>query len=278
MTLVNARRKTIDRFRSVCGQSSGLMLWLSVVLHGMITLVPLKAVPERPEEPVLESFAPITVTRLPQRSRLGLDDNADSQPVTPQFVPPLPVPQLVAPQPVEPIEPSSVPEPVITEFPIDVGTENTLIVSGDIVTEDTFENGGQNQSSSSSDEIKAAEMVAIWEGFLDSVPSETQESSLEQILDIYNQPGVKALFFDDDGEHKTSVVNHYLLADKTPEQVFEEVVYPKFHDQQGFDVQEYGEFAGGPVYQIMQGEIVHYLNIVPLARDSVLIVGDRAPE
>ncbi|MEL7067498.1 MAG: hypothetical protein AAGN15_02460 [Cyanobacteria bacterium J06581_3] len=250
------------------------MLWLSVVLHGAITLVPLKAVPERPEEPVLESFAPITITSLPQRSQPGPDDNADSQPVTPQFVPPLPVPQPVEPT-AEPIEPGSVPEPVITEFPVDA---NTLIASGDIVTEDTFENGGQNQSSSSSDEIKAAEMAAIWEGFLDSVPSETQKLSLEHILDIYNQPGVKALFFDDDGEHRTSVVNHYWLADKTPEQVFEEVVYPKFYDQQGFDVQEYGEFAGGPVYQIMQGEIVHYLNIVPLARDSVLIVGDRAPE
>ncbi|PZO15515.1 MAG: hypothetical protein DCF25_13490 [Leptolyngbya foveolarum] len=65
----------------------------------------------------------------------------------------------------------------------------------------------------------------------------------------------------------------------SPEQVFEAVVNPELNDQKGFEVRDYGEFAGGPVYQVVQGEIVHYLNIVPLNErsGSVLIVSDRPP-
>ncbi len=302
---MNARGKTIDRFRrvrgQVKGQSNGLMLWLSVVLHSALILLPLKAIPEPPEEIVLELSPPITVTRLPERSRLKPDnlqpDNRDSDnrsenstdslPATLQPVAPLPqvIPQPITPPPVEPVVPSSIPEPSpIPEPPRDENAADTLIATENITTENTTVESeeidqGAPRSNEPANEADVAEMAAIWDGFLSSLPSGLAQSSLQQILSLFGQPGQEELFFADNQQPKTSVVSHYLLEDKRPDQVFEEVVHPQLNDQQGFEIQAYGEFAGGPVYQITQGEIVHYLNIVPLNErsGSVLIVGDRPP-
>ena len=104
-------------------------------------------------------------------------------------------------------------------------------------------------------------------------------SSLQQILTLFGQPEQEDLFFDANQQPKTSVISYHLMEDKTPEQVFENVVKPELNDREGFEVRASGEFAGGPVYEVVQGEVVHYLNIVPLNErsGSVLIVGDRPP-
>ena len=103
--------------------------------------------------------------------------------------------------------------------------------------------------------------------------------SLQQILTLFGQPEQEDLFFDANQQPKTSVISYHLMEDKTPEQVFENVVKPELNDREGFEVRASGEFAGGPVYEVVQGEVVHYLNIVPLNErsGSVLIVGDRPP-
>lgn len=302
---MDAYSKTIGRFCNVRGQSNGLMLGLSVALHGAIALLPLQVIPKQPKEPVLESFPPITVTRLPENllsnpnispNNSKPDNSAESQPAILQPVPSTPAtPQPVSPRPVEPVViPSPVPQPLGNQSTVDamVTPENTAaentaaenITTGNIATENTAEIEGSNQqlpeSNDNSDEASAAEMAAIWDGFLGSLPSGLAQSNLQQILNLFGQLGQEELFFDANQRPKTSVVNHYLLEDKTPQQVFDEFVYPQFSDQKDFEIQVYGEFAGGPVYQIMQeGEVAHYLNIVPLnaGSGSVLIVGDRPP-
>lgn len=261
---VNACGKTTGFFRSVRCQSNGLMLWLSVVLHIAIALLPLKKAPDPPTQAVLESPPAITVTRLPEPSPVEVPDSANSQPVIPQ--------------PVAPVAPNPMPQPVRAETPENMTVENVPVESTAAESTAT-ENEKSGQSSPQLNEATVADMAAAWDGFLVSLQSGLSESSLQQMLNLFGQPGQENLFFDANQQPKTSVVSYHLLADKTPEQVFEAVVNPELNDQKGFEVRDYGEFAGGPVYQVVQGEIVHYLNIVPLNErsGSVLIVSDRPP-
>lgn len=196
-----------------------------------------------------------------------MPESADSQPITaPQPIPPQPViPQLVAPNPAPP--------PVVAETSSDMPVENTATENTAIANE---ENG---QPSSQFNEAKVAAMAIAWDGFLGSLQSSLSGSSLQQILTLFGQPEQEDLFFDANQQPKTSVISYHLMEDKTPEQVFEKVVKTELNDQEEFEVRVYGEFAGGPVYEVVQGEVVHYLNIVPLNErsGSVLIVGDRPP-
>lgn len=280
---VNACDKKTDFFRRLSGQSSGLMVLLSVVLHSAIALIPLKKPPDPLAQVVLESPPAITVTQLPELPPPEVPktvpktvpetvpESADSQPIPPQPIPPQPViPQPVAPNPAPP--------PVVAETSSDMPVENVPV--GNTATENTaVANEESGQPSSQSNEAKVAAMAIAWDGFLGSLQSGLSESSLQQVLNLFGQPGQEDLFFDANQQPKTSVVSHHLLEDKTPEQVFEQSVEPELNEREGFEVRVYGEFAGGPVYEVVQGEVVHYLNIVPLNErsGSVLIVSDRPP-
>ena len=160
---VNACDRKIGFFRSLSGQSSGLMVLLSVVLHSAIALRPLKKTPDPPAQVVLESPPAITVTQLPEppppEVPEAVPESADSQPITaPQPIPPQPViPQLVAPNPAPP--------PVVAETSSDMPVENTATENTVIANE---ENG---QSSPQFDEAKVAAMAIAWDGFLGSLQS-----------------------------------------------------------------------------------------------------------
>ena len=259
------------------------MILLSVVLHSAIALFPVREAPELPEQAVLELPPPITVTRLPALSDVAVPDSADAQPIAPpQAIEPHPAPQIVIPQPVLPVEPTSEPLPVEppTDMSSDMGSDMSVenAPNGGMSDENgAIGNEGDEPLQSQFSEAEVAAMAAVWEGFLGSVQGGLRESNLLQILSVFGQPWQKDLFFDAQDEAIVSVVTHYLLEDKTPEQVFEDIVNPELMNQEGFEVREYGEFADGPVYEVVQGEIVHYLNIVPLDVDSVMIVSDRPP-
>ncbi|MEO1397014.1 MAG: hypothetical protein AAFV90_29400 [Cyanobacteria bacterium J06634_5] len=293
---VNTCGKKAAFFRSLPGQSSGLMLWLSVVMHSAIALFPLRKAPELPEQAVLEPPSAITVTRLPEQSPAV--ESAESQPILLQPAAPQPATSQPVLQPIAPVEPDPTPSQMTLERPIDrpvetvpaetvpaetVPIENTPVENAPVENTPAetvpAENEGSTQPSPLLTEGDVAAMAAVWEGFLVGLQSGLSEFSLQEILSFFGQPGQEDLFFDDNQQPTVSVVSYHLLEDKTPEQVFEEVVNPELNAQQGFDVQVYGDFAGGPVYEVMQGEIVHYLNIVPLNErsGSVLIVGDRPP-
>jgi len=290
---VNACGRNPSLLRSLLGRSSGLMVLLSVILHGAIAFFPVREAPELPEQTISESLPPITVTRLPEHSDVAVSDgaavvdgvvvdDAPAQPIAPpQVIMPQPAPQSVISQLVVP-EPE--PLPVIAEPPVDTSVENVLDESmPDENTVDGNEedelrsSGGGSSPSPQFNETEIAAMAAVWEGFLGGLQGGLSGSNLQQILSVFGQPEQEELFFDANQQPKVSVVSHHLLEEKTPEQVFEEVVNPALNEQEGFEVREYGEFAGGPVYEVMQGEIVHYLNIVPLSVDSVLLVCDRPP-
>ena len=277
---VNACDEKNDFFRRLSGQSSGLMVLLSVVLHSAIALIPLKKTPDPLAQVILESPPAITVTQLPElpppEVPKTVPESADSQPIPPQPV----IPQPIPPQPVipQPVAPNPAPPPVVAETSSDMPVENTA--TENTATENTaVANEESSQPSSQSNEAKVAAMAIAWDGFLGSLQSGLSGSSLQQILNLFGQPGQEDLFFDANQQPKTSVVSHHLLEDKTPEQVFEQSVEPELNEREGFEVRAYGEFAGGPVYEVVQGEVVHYLNIVPLNErsGSVLIVSDRPP-
>lgn len=267
------------------------MLLASVVLHGVIAFLPLKKAPLPPEQAVLESPLPITVTCLPEPPSVAISDSADAQPVTSlPITPPPPIaPQPVIPQPAEvlvipqPVALSPEPPPVIVEPSSNVAVEDIpdeSVPDESAPDEDVvIGNEGDEPRSPQSNEAEIAAMATVWEGFLGSLQNGLSESSLQQILSLFGQPGQEDLFFDANQQPKISIVSHHLLDDKTPEQVFEEVLNVGLDEQEGFEVRDYGEFAGGPVYEVMQGEVVHYLNIVPLndRSGSVLIVCDRPP-
>lgn len=254
------------------------MILLSVVLHSAIALFPVREAPELPEQAILESLPPLTVTRLPKRSGVAVPNSANAQPIAPpQLIAPQPAPQIVVSQPALPVEPEPELLPIMEDAPGDMSVENTLDESmpdESMPDENTVIGNEGDELPPQFNETEVAAMAAVWEGFLGSLQGGLRESNLLQILSVFGQPWQKDLFFDAQDEEIVSVVNHYLLEGKTPEQVFEDIVNPGLMNQEGFEVREYGEFADGPVYEVIQGEIVHYLNIVPLDVDSVLIVCD----
>ena len=115
-------------FRRLSGQSSGLMVLLSVVLHSAIALIPLKKkTPDPLAQVILESPPAITVTQLPElpppEVPKTVPESADSQPIPPQPV----IPQPIPPQPVipQPVAPNPAPPPVVAETSSDMPVENT---------------------------------------------------------------------------------------------------------------------------------------------------------
>ena len=267
------------------------MILLSVGLHSAIALFPVREVPELPEQAIAESLPPFTVTRLPDPPGVAVPDSVNAQSIEPpQSIEPQPAPQIVIPQPVVP---DPAPPPVTAQAPIDVNVENASeenVSNEDEATGDGDEaTGGEEQQSSQFTDAEIASMADVWEGFLEGLVLEGSDnpigsSNLQQTFSAYFETEKEDLFFDAENidaennkEPKVSVVSHHLLEGKTPEQVFEDIVIPGLLEQEGFEVQNYGEFADGPVYKVVQGEIVHYLNIVPLNGASILIVCDRPP-
>jgi len=271
--------------RSLLSPSSGLMILLSVGLHSAIAIFPIKEAPEPPEQAIVESLTPLTVTRLPKPSPIAAPDITDTRPIAPpQPVDSQPAPQIVISQPILSVEPEPEPLPVMAEPPSDISSDT----SSDVSVENTPDEGMPDETavigneadkprSPQFNEAEVAAMAAVWEGFLGNLQGGLSGSNLQQILSAFGEPEQEAFFFDANQQPRVSVVSHHLLEAKTPEQVFEEIVNPGLTEQEGFEVREYGEFAGGPVYEVVQGGIVHYLNIVPLSVDSILIVCDRPP-
>jgi len=272
---VNTCGKKPNFFRSLLGQPSGLMILLSVGLHSAIAIFPVRETPELPEQAILESLPPLTVTRLPEPSPVAVPDNADAKPIAPQ-----PAPQIVIPQPILPIEPEPKPLSVMTELPEDMSVENAPEES---IPDENGTTGNEEDEPQSPQftEAEIASMADVWDGFLEGLvladlESGFSRSNLQQILSAYGETEKEELFFDVE-KPRFPLISEHLLASKTPTQVFEDIVSPGLIEREGFEVRDYGEFADGPVYEVVRGELVHYLNIVPLGVDSVLIVSDRPP-
>ncbi|MEL6232499.1 MAG: hypothetical protein AAFR24_21560 [Cyanobacteria bacterium J06627_3] len=83
-------------------------------------------------------------------------------------------------------------------------------------------------------------------------------------------------FFDENNQPKLNVSSFYYFQEKTPEQVFRDVVMPELNNNKGFDLQPQENFPAGLAYQLLQGEVLRYLIIVGLSEDngSVLLLSE----
>ncbi|WP_448560744.1 hypothetical protein [Trichothermofontia sp.] len=62
-----------------------------------------------------------------------------------------------------------------------------------------------------------------------------------------------------------------LVANQTPDRLFSTQLAPQLQ-QQGFTVAPLPDYGGGPLYQVQQGVLVYYLNLIPAAGERGAIV------
>ncbi|MEM9151648.1 MAG: hypothetical protein AAGB19_14500 [Cyanobacteria bacterium P01_F01_bin.3] len=269
------------------GKGHGALLWISVMLHSLLVLLPW-AEKSRPSPPPQTPTVPlVAVSQIPD----AIVEDAPPLPAV-SLAPPAPVAVVVPPaDPVAVAASEPVIEPIFDQESNRTIDEPVFDESSNLDDSDSHASGGESQAGDSHDApnpsgqeaTNEAALAAAWDNFLGHVQRQSDERlskwPLLQIFNVFGEPGKGDLFFDENDMPKVNVSNHQLYPNQTPEQVLQAVIMPGLTNQQSLVIQRQDNFSQGLAYQILQGDTLHYLTIVRLneRNDSVLVLSDTAP-
>lgn len=253
-------------------RSRGALLLTSVLLHGLLALLPW-------QEPQQERPRPVAVSKTPANTISVVDASQVPTLREPQSVQPsLPEPSVPPPKAVAPPEAlSEDPIPETSDSPTDQpapeAPSNTVPATPPPAAPST-----PNSVTSAADEAQIEAEWAQLAGYFES-KDEGFGFTLPEIFFNFGELGPANQFFDENNQPKFEVSSFYHFPEKTPEQVFEDVVMDELSHNTGFEPQRQENFPAGLAYQMLQGEMLRYLIIVRLreSEGSILILSKPLP-
>ncbi|MEL6902254.1 MAG: hypothetical protein AAFP07_14985 [Cyanobacteria bacterium J06606_4] len=280
-------------------QSYGALLWVSVLLHSLLVLLPWSEKSPPPASSQAEIVPIVAVSQIP-----GLV--AEDVPPSPSVSLPPPVQTATVSAPptnsTPPVAPEPITEPTFEPIfeqardrAVNEPIPNEPFQLNSTATGETSQPGNSedNRTTRSPEEApkpsqqeaadEAARVEVAWENFVGHVQRQSDgfsEMTLLEIFDIFGEPGQVNQFFDENSQPKLDVYAHHLFPEQAPEQILETVVMPEVNNSTDFDLQRQETFTAGLAYQLLQGEMLRYLIIVPLNErsGSVLLFSDSLPE
>lgn len=310
-----AVQKNVKKKAKIKNLDYGALLFVSVLLHSLLALLPWPEESRPPAEPI--SAIPIPVVSASQLPSLP---TPEPQPL-PVIPAPIPSPPAIASSPQaaptdlilgtsaneantveanaieERGDPTADPTPAGTPAPGNIstnasanggsnsGTEGNNGNEGDTgePTNDGDSANGGNNAGNGGDE---AAIAAAWESFTSSLQGQSDEIgfNLLEIFEIFGEPEQVNQFFNENNQPRLEVSSYYFFPGRTPKGVVDEIIDPELSDQTDFELQPPQTFSSGLTYQISQGEAFYYLTIVEFndgesneSSDSVLIISDSLP-
>ena len=253
----------------------GALLFISILLHGLLVLLPWQEPQSKESRPVPTPTGPISIVNADQVPTLQ-----ESKPQPDLSTPP---PPAAPPQPpvAEPSEPTSQPETSdnSTNEPAPSAAPNTVPAT-------TSSSDPAAPTSVTPAEEQAKVVAAEWEnlvGYLKDRDEGFVGFSLFDIFDSFGTPiqinQFNQFFKDANGDSEIYVFDYSHFPTQTPEQVLQTVVKPELESNTGFDLHPQETFSAGRAYQLSQGEMLRYLIIVSLrdGEGSVLILSESLP-
>ncbi len=103
--------------------------------------------------------------------------------------------------------------------------------------------------------------------------------SLLEILELFGQPGQVEVFFNSQGQQKPGILEFQVFADKSLEQVIQDIVQTELGDRQRFTLQKQ-EFAKNNIlFTATKQGFTRYVHLLSLDAQSgtLLVIWDRPP-
>lgn len=261
----------------------GVALFISVLLHGLLALLPWQELQQERSRPLAVSSPPASPISVVDASHLPTLPASESQPL-PAASSSLPIPDAPIPETID--SPIDEPAPEASWTPdapasetidslIDEPALETVPDSNPVPAEGPSAVPSTPTPVTPADEAKFA---ADWEhivGYLED-QDEGFGFTLFEIFDYFGKTEQVNQFFDANKQPKLDVSSFSHFPEQTPEQVLQTEVIPEINSNTGFELQPQENFAAGRAYQLLQGEMLRYLIIVRLREDegSVLMLSE----
>ena len=253
----------------------GVALFLSALLHGLLTLLPWQESRQEKSRRVAVSQTLASQISVVDASQLPTLPPSESQP-TPSS-PPAPAVQPAPPVATPAALPPDAPIPETSNSPIDepapeAAPDHTAPAAtplADLSTPTPVTPANE------------AQIAADWENLVGYFEDQDKGFGFElsEIFDHFGESRPTNQFFDENNEPKFDVSSFYHFPEQTPEQVFQDVVMPELNSNTRFAPQPQENFRAGLAYQISHGEMLRYLIIVRLreGEGSVLVLSESLP-
>ncbi|NEP76331.1 hypothetical protein [Okeania sp. SIO2G5] len=218
----------------------------------------------------------------PETSNSPVDQPDSESAPDPDLPPEAPSPET-SNSPVDQPDPESAPDPDLPPEAPSPETSNSSVDRPDPESAPGTDLPPATPSPEASDDtIDEAKIAAEWDnlgGYLKEQDDGLEFYDLFGIFDTFGEPGQVNQFFDENNQPKLDVSSFHHFTKQTPEQIFQTVVMPELNNNTGFEPQLQENFAAGLAYQLLQGEMLRYMIIVPLneGSGSVLLLSNSLP-
>ncbi|MEO1403052.1 MAG: hypothetical protein AAFV72_17635 [Cyanobacteria bacterium J06635_1] len=264
----------------------GVMLFISVLLHGLLALLPWQEPWQKKSRSLAVSLTPVSPISIVDASQLPTLPASESQPApSSPPAPAVPVsppadPPWAADAPIP--ETSDGAEPAPEAAPDAGWTADASIPETSDGAEPAPEAAPDSDPTSVTPADEEAKIAADLEQFVGYLKDQDKGFgfTLFEIFDLFGESEEQVnQFFDENNQPKLDVSSFYHFPEQTPEQVLQTVVMPELTSNTGFDPQPQENVSAGLAYQLLQGEMLHYLIIVRLreGEGSVLMLSESLP-